>query len=401
YTVYEFLLRRGDPDAVIQRLDASGLRGFGGAGFKTGLKWRLVHEAKGSEKIVICNAEEGEPGTFKDRSLLIQDPHSVLEGLFIAAWTVGASRAYVYLRQEYAEARMILNDCLKQLQRSRLVGRNIRGSGFNLCIRIVEAAGSYVSGEESALLESMEGNRCEPRLRPPYPATHGYGGQPTLIQNVETLSCIPDILKDNPVRSQLSGRETNARQKLYSVSGSVKWPGVYKLPLGTTARQLIYEHAKGPQAGREVKAFFPGGVSSGFLPASHMDVPLDFEALNKVGCSLGTGGVIVVDERSCIFDVVENCLEFFARESCGKCTPCRMGTEQQLLILRAVKQGKAGPEHINLLKELGAVMNDASICGLGQTAYNPVRCALEFFQDEFLDHLHGRCAVGSCQAEAR
>lgn len=399
YAVYESLLRRGDPDSVIQRLEASGLRGFGGAGFKTGLKWRMVHEAKGSEKVVICNAEEGESGTFKDRKLLTQDPHSVLEGLFIAAWTVGASRAYVYLHQEYAEARRILNNCLKQLQRNRLTGMNIRGSGFNLCVRIVEAAGSYVSGEETALLESMEGNRCEPRLRPPYPATHGLHGKPTLIQNVETLSCIPQILKDN--EAQLPNQAPKPRLKLYSVSGAVKQPGVYKLPLGSTARQLIHECAHGPSIGAGVKAFFPGGVSGGFLPASHMDVPLDFEALNKVGCSLGTGGVIVVDEKKCIVDVVENCLEFFARESCGKCTPCSLGTQRLLSILRTVKQGKAEPAHIALLRELGVAMNDASICGLGQTAYNPVRCALEFFEDEFLDHLHGRCLVGSCHAEAR
>ncbi|HVL87486.1 MAG TPA: NADH-ubiquinone oxidoreductase-F iron-sulfur binding region domain-containing protein [Candidatus Thermoplasmatota archaeon] len=391
--LFESLARERAFEPTIAALIGTGLRGMGGAGFSAGKKWEFVAKAQGSPKYVVVNADEGEPGTFKDRWILERTPHRMLEGMLAAMLCVGADQAWIYVREEYAAARRALAACLDELREARLLDAPLQ-NGRTLSARLVVGAGAYICGEETALLESIEGKRGEPRLKPPFPAQFGLFGKPTLINNVETLWWVPEALGD-PETWKRSGTTAPGR-KLYSVSGDVARPGVYELPLGTSLREIVAA-AGGMEGDRALKAFFPGGISAGLLPASQQDVPMDFDALAKAGSMLGSGGVVVLDERRCVVDVAENCLSFFAHESCGKCTPCRVGTEKMLHAVREIRAGKASPPTYSLMEALSRTMAGASICGLGQTAFLPFTSGLRYFRQEYDEHLGGRCPTGACR----
>ncbi len=376
YATLEEVRRRSDPAWVIAKLKESGLRGMGGAGFGAGSKWDFVAKAPGSPKYVVVNADEGEPGTFKDRQVLEQTPHAVLEGVLIACATLGAPDAYVYVRHEYPQAKQVLLAAIEELSVEGILGPSR--------IHVVTGAGAYICGEETALLESMEGKRGEPRLKPPFPAQSGLWGKPTLINNVETFAYVPQAL-----------RGEYGRVRMYSLSGDVERPGVYTLPLKTTARELIETHGGTPAS--KVKAFFPGGVSATPLPRTLLDVPLDFDSLAQAGSMAGSGAVIVVGSHRCILDVVLNTTAFFAHESCGKCTPCRVGTEKMLQMLERMRRGQGIKSDVDLMNELSATMDQGSICGLGQAAPNPVLAALRTWREEMEAHVSGRCPAGVCR----
>lgn len=390
--VFDAAAREREHVSLLRTLSESGLRGMGGAGFSAGKKWEFVANAAGTPKYVVVNADEGEPGTFKDRWILERKPHEMLEGMLIAMLAVGAEEAWIYLREEYEDCRRSLLACFDELRAARLLDAPL-ANGRTLRARLVLGAGAYVCGEETALLESIEGKRGEPRLKPPFPAQHGLWGKPTLINNVETLYWVPRALSD-PDGWRRAGK-TAPGLKLYSVSGDVAKAGVVEAPLGTTLRELLARC--GGSAGKPLKAFFPGGVSAGMLPAEKQDVPLDFDALAKEGSMLGSGGVIVLGSGRCVVDVAENCLAFFAHESCGKCTPCRVGTEKMLLATREIRDGKASQATLTLMEELSRAMAAASICGLGQTAFLPLLSAVKHFGPEVRLHLEGTCPERVCR----
>ncbi|HEV8360072.1 MAG TPA: NADH-ubiquinone oxidoreductase-F iron-sulfur binding region domain-containing protein [Candidatus Thermoplasmatota archaeon] len=385
-----------EPAWATQELKASGLRGMGGAGFPAGSKWEFVQRAKGAPKYVVLNADEGEPGTFKDRWLLETRPHAVLDGMLLAMAGVGAERGVIYLREEYGAAGAALRSAMAEIQEAGLVGKPWP-NGVTPALQLVVGAGSYVCGEETAMLESIEGKRGEPRLKPPYPAQVGLWGKPTLIHNVETLAWVPRILAQGSAWWRAQGREGSPGRKLLSVSGHVNEPGVVDVPLGVTFRELFEEHAGGFPRGAPPKAFVPGGLASGLLPWSKADVRVDFDALAKEGSMLGSGGVVAIPPGTCLVELAENGLAFFAHESCGKCTPCRAGTEKLLHTCRALRAGRASREQVALMGELSDAMAAASICGLGQTAMNPFLHGLRFFREEFEAHLEGRCPEGVCR----
>jgi len=385
------LVRKGELDlaAVVSTLKASGLRGMGGAGFPTGTKWEFVIKEPSQPKYVVCNADEGEPGTFKDRAFLELSPHEVLEGLLIAAAVIGAKEAVLYIREEYLSARANLQKAIGELRRSGLL------SAPGPQLRVVVGAGSYVCGEETALFESIEGKRGEPRIKPPYPASIGLWGKPTLIQNVETLARIPEILRRGAEWYRSQGRNGAAGLKRFALSGHVAKPGWYDAPLGLSGEELVSQYGGGMRDGHALKALFPGGVASGFLAKAQVSTPLDFDPLVKAGAMLGSGGVIAVEEGTCAVDLVENCLEFFAHESCGKCTPCRVGSEKLLRMVQALRAG--GPSiDPGTVEELATTMIETSICGLGMTAPVALRHALQHFPEEFEAHAQGRCLTGWC-----
>ncbi|MBI4361747.1 MAG: NAD(P)H-dependent oxidoreductase subunit E [Euryarchaeota archaeon] len=393
YAVLRRVLAENTPEGVISQLKESGLRGQGGAGYPAGAKWEAVHQAPGDEKYVVVNADEGEPGTFKDRILMEQWPHRVLEGALIAAATLRASHVYIYLREEYPRSRRVLQRAIGQVQaRGWVAGPRQRPRPGRPALRLVIGAGAYICGEETALLESMEGRRGEPRLRPPFPATHGLRGQPTLVANVETLARVPGILREGAGVFRARGKNGAPGMKLFSLSGDIRRPGCYEMPLGSTARELIEGPGRG--APRGVKAFFPGGVATGFLPPEHLGTPLDYAPLARAGSGLGSGGVIVLSPQRCLVDVAENCMEFFAHESCGKCTPCRAGCEKMLAMLKGLRGGRGGD--FPLWGELSRTMVDGSICGLGQTAPATVTLGLRHFPGEFEAHRRGECPAGVC-----
>ncbi|HLF23282.1 MAG TPA: NADH-ubiquinone oxidoreductase-F iron-sulfur binding region domain-containing protein, partial [Burkholderiales bacterium] len=392
FSLFDRAANERDQAERIRALVDSGLRGMGGAGFSAGKKWDFVAKATGSPKHFVLNADEGEPGTFKDRWILERHPFPMLEGMLLGMLAVGADDAWIYLREEYAAARRVLDSCLNELRAARILDSELP-NGRTLRARLVIGAGAYVCGEETALLESIEGKRGEPRLKPPFPATHGLFGKPTLIQNVETMYWTPRALSD-PDAWKRAGK-TAPGLKLYSVSGDVRRPGVFERPLGTTLTELI--EAAGGMTNRPLKAFFPGGISAGLLPASARETPLDFDALAKAGSMLGSAGVVVLDETRCMVDVAENALAFFAHESCGKCTPCRVGTDKMLHAVRETRAGKAGAESLALMNELSRTMAGASICGLGQTAFLPLTSGLRHFRPDYDAHLAGRCPTGACR----
>ena len=354
-------------DDVMAAVDASGLRGLGGAGFPASRKWQFVRKEP-TPRIAVLNADEGEPGTFKDRYIFETDPHRVLEGLLIAAWVVEANAIYIYLRDEYAAARVILQRELAELQANP--------PGPLPPIHLRRGAGAYICGEETALIESLEGKRGEPRLRPPFPAQWGAFGRPTLVHNVETAYWLRSILEDGAERFASRGVNGRKGMRLFSVSGRVRKPGVYAAPNGVTARQLIEDHAGGMLPGHQLYAYLPGGASGGILPASLADEPLDFDVLAKYGCFIGSAAIVVLSDQDSAKDAALNLMQFFAHESCGKCTPCRAGTAKSVQIMQA------GRWDLALLSDLGTAMADASICGLGQAAPNPVRCVQQFFPEE-------------------
>ncbi|MBU1888304.1 MAG: FAD-dependent oxidoreductase [Candidatus Omnitrophica bacterium] len=386
------------PGQIINELKKSGLRGRGGAGFPTWQKWQFCLNAKGRHRYIICNADEGDPGAFMNRSLLESDPHSVLEGLLIAGYTIGAEKGYIYCRAEYPLALERLKIALKETEKSMLLGNNICDSRFNFHIEIKQGAGAFVCGEETALIASIEGKRGMPNPRPPFPAVSGLWGEPTIINNVETLASVASIFKNNADWFGQYGTQKSKGTKTFALAGKVKYTGLIEVPLGVTLRQVIYEIGGGIQNDKKFKAVQTGGPSGGCLPASLLDNPVDYESLTQAGSIMGSGGMVVMDEDTCMVDIARYFLDFTQKESCGKCAPCRLGTKQMLDILNDITQGKSRSEDIDLLLELAEGIKAGSLCGLGQTAPNTVLTTIRYFRDEYEAHIkHKRCPAVVCK----
>jgi len=365
----------------LERLKESGLRGMGGAGFPTGTKWELVSREQASPKYVICNADESEPATFKDRVILAELPHLVIEGMLLAGLAVGAEQGIVYLRHEYSPERQALEAALEQARAAGILGEDASGSGRRFEIQIFVSPGGYILGEETALLEALEDKRGEPRNKPPYPVTHGLWGQPTLINNVETFTLAVPIIRNGADWWRDLGKDECAGLKFVSISGDVEKPDVYEIPVGTTVAELI-ELAGGMREGKRLKAFLPGGASTNFLPAALADTPLDFESMRQAGSALGTGAVLAIADDRNLYDLATNLVRFFRNESCGKCVPCRVGTEQAVNLLEAVRTHGSDAGELASLTDLGETLEQTSICGLGQVALNPILSMLKHFPDE-------------------
>lgn len=398
YQVLRRLVRKETPSQVIQEIKKSGLRGCGGAGFPTGVKWEFVAQADGAPKYVVCNADEGEPGTFKDRLVLERDPHLLFEGMAIAGFAIGAETGFIYIRGEYTLAWERLGQALNEAYEHGILGDRVFGSRRKFHIKLRRGAGSYICGEETALIESLEGKRGVPRLRPPYPTTHGLWGRPTLVNNVETLARVPTIMEKGADWYHHLGRNGAAGTKVYCISGHVLKPGAYELPVGITARELIYDCGGGIQGNNELKAFSPGGLSSGVLPAKMVDIPLDYDSLANVGSMLGSGAMIVMDESTCMVDMALRAARFFAHESCGECTPCRIGTQRMVQLLARITSGAGSRSDVEILEELGKRMSSTdSRCGLGQAAPLPFLSSLNYFRQEYQAHIEQkRCPSGVC-----
>jgi NADH-quinone oxidoreductase subunit F len=393
------VLTEKNADAVFDTLRASGLRGRGGAGFPTWRKWKFTREAEGEQKYVVCNADEGDPGAFMDRSVLEGDPHSVIEGMIIAAATIGASLGYVYVRAEYPLAVERLGVALKQARECGLLGANILGSGFDFELEIRMGSGAFVCGEETALMTSIEGCRGEPRPRPPFPAQKGLWGKPTLLNNVETYANVPAIILNGGNWYAAYGTEKSKGTKVFALAGTIKNSGLVEVPVGMALGDLIYDIGAGIPNGKQFKAAQMGGPSGGCIPKQHLNVPLDYESLSELGAIMGSGGLIVMDEDSCMVDVARYFLEFVQEESCGKCVPCRVGTKRMLEILDRICAGQGEEADVDRLIELGEMIKDTSLCGLGQTAPNPVLSTLRHFAYEYVEHIRDkRCRAGVCPA---
>lgn len=383
---------------VITELEDSGLQGRGGAGFPTGRKWRFVAGTKNPKKYVVCNADESEPGTFKDRVILEGDPHSIVEAMIIAGFAVGADEGYIYVRGEYQLAQRRMANAIHQAREAGLLGNNILESGFNFDIHVHSGAGAYVCGEETALLESIEGKRGEPRARPPYPTTHGLWGKPTLVNNVETLANVPAILLHGHEWYRGLGTPSSPGTKTYTILGNVNFRGLIEVPMGITLREVINFYGQGLPAGANFKLAQTGGSSGSIIPAILQDTPMDFESFRKAGVSLGSGALLICDERTCVVDLAITLMKFFRFESCGKCTPCRVGTDRGLRILTAISKGQAQLEDLDTLVKLAEEMEIASNCGLGQTAAVPIRDVLKYFRAEVEAHIRlGVCPSGVCE----
>ena len=383
-----------EPQEIIEMVKKSGLRGRGGAGFPTGLKWDFMPKDPNVTKYLCINFDEGETGTFKDRYLVEEDPHQVLEGAIIAAYAVGARKAYMYTRGEFPLGMKRWIKAVAEAYGRGFLGENILGTDFSLDVYVHRGAGAYICGEETALMESLEGKRGEPRVKPPFPTQVGLFGQPTLINNVETLACVPHIVLRGPEWFASIGTEQSKGPKIFCVSGHVKRPGNYELPMGTTLREIIYEHAGGVWEGRKLKAVIPGGASTPMLTPEQLDVPMAFETLPKVGSMLGTGAVIVMDENTCIVNAVLHLARFFAHESCGKCTLCRVGTSTMLRILERIEAGEGRDGDIDLLLDICETMYGKTFCPLGDAATNPVTSSIKYFREEYEYHIEEkRCMV--------
>ena len=390
------------PQEVIAQVIQSGLRGRGGAGYPTGLKWSTVAKTGEQEKYVICNADEGDPGAFMDRAVLESDPHRVLEGMAIAAFAVGAQKGFIYVRAEYPLAVAHLKTAIRQAERMGLLGNNISGSRFSFHVDIRLGAGAFVCGEETALIASVEGKRGTPRPRPPYPAEEGLWGCPTLINNVETFANIAPILRHGPAWFAAVGTEKSKGTKVFALAGRVANTGLIEVPMGITLREIIHEIGGGIPEGKNYKAVQTGGPSGGCIPESHIDSPVDYESLARIGSIMGSGGMIVMDETSCMVDVAKYFMEFCMSESCGKCIPCRAGTQQMHQLLQKIADGEAAPADLALLEELCELVKSTSLCGLGQSAPNPVVTTLQYFREEYESHIHGGgCAAGVCRGACR
>ena len=387
------------PDDVIQCLLDSGLRGRGGGGFPTGLKWKLAKQNDADQKYVCCNADEGDPGAFMDRSVLEGDPHAVLEAMAIAGYAIGASQGYIYVRAEYPIAVERLKIAISQAREMELLGNNIFGSDFSFDIDLRLGAGAFVCGEETALMTSIEGNRGEPRPRPPFPAQKGLFGKPTILNNVETYANIPQIILKGADWFSSIGTEKSKGTKVFALGGKIHNTGLVEVPMGTTLREVIEEIGGGIPGGKKFKAAQTGGPSGGCIPAEHFDIPIDYDNLISIGSMMGSGGLIVMDEDDCMVDIAKFFLEFTVEESCGKCTPCRVGTKRMLEILTKITKGQATMEDLDKLEELCYYIKENSLCGLGQTAPNPVLSTLRFFRDEYEAHIkEKRCPAGVCKA---
>ncbi len=385
------------PVEVIDEIVKSGLRGRGGGGYPAGLKWSTVEKAVGEKKFVICNADEGDPGAFMDRSMLESDPHNVLEGMAIAGYAVGASQGYIYVRGEYPLAIKRLKAAIKQAERLNLLGKNICGTPFSFDIDIRLGAGAFVCGEETALIASIEGKRGTPRHRPPYPAELGLWGYPTLINNVETFANVRPILQNGAESFANIGTEKSKGTKVFALAGSIKNTGLIEVPMGISLREIVFDIGGGILDGKKFKAVQTGGPSGGCIPEEYIDMPVDYESLAKVGSMMGSGGMIVIDETSCMVDVAKYFMEFCKTESCGKCVPCRVGTAQMHMLLSRISEGQASMHDLQLLEELCDVVKHTSLCGLGQTAANPVLSTIRFFRDEYIAHIKDKsCPAGTC-----
>ncbi|MBQ5725480.1 MAG: NADH-quinone oxidoreductase subunit NuoF [Clostridia bacterium] len=387
------------PDEVIQCILDSGLRGRGGGGFPTGLKWKFASGNRGNvKKYVACNADEGDPGAFMDRSVLEGDPHAVIEAMAIAAYAIGADEGYVYVRAEYPIAIDRLQIAMNQARAEGLIGENIFGTGFNFDLKVRFGAGAFVCGEETALMTSIEGNRGEPRPRPPFPAVKGLFGQPTILNNVETYANIPQIILNGADWFAGKGTEKSKGTKVFAIGGKIVNTGLLEVPMGTTLREVIYDIGGGIPNGKAFKAVQTGGPSGGCIPASLMDTPIDYDNLVAMGCMMGSGGMIVMDEDNCMVDIAHFFLEFTVDESCGKCTPCRVGTRRLLELLEKIISGNGELEDLDRMEELCNYIKSASLCGLGQTAPNPVIATLKFFRDEYIAHIvDKKCPAGVCK----
>lgn len=384
------------PIGVIEEVKTAGLRGRGGAGFPTWKKWQLCHDAPGRKKYLICNADEGDPGAFMNRSLMEGDPYSLLEGMIIAAYAIQAEQAYIYIRAEYPLAIERLKLAISQLHDCGLLGENILGSGFGLDIRLKEGAGAFVCGEETALIASVEGSRGMPRSRPPYPASSGLNGSPTNINNVETLATIPTIIREGGKWFAGHGSEKSKGTKTFALVGKVRRTGLIEVPMGTSLREIIFDIGGGTR--KEFKAVQTGGPSGGCLSREFLDLPVDYESLIGAGSIMGSGGLIVMDEDTCMVDVAQYFLRFTSVESCGKCTPCRIGTKRMVEILEKITSGNAEITDIKILEDLSRTVKEGSLCGLGQTAPNPVLTTLKYFRNEYEQHIDDhRCAAAVCR----
>ncbi len=375
------------PQGVIDEIKISGLRGRGGGGFPTHQKWQFVHDAKGDMKYVICNADEGDPGAFMDRSILESDPHAVVEGMTIAAYAVGARQGYVYVRAEYPLAVKRLRTAIRQAERNGLLGENIAGTGFSFNIDLRLGAGAFVCGEETALLNSIEGDRGTPRPRPPFPAISGLEGKPTLINNVETFANVPHILLHGGEEFASIGSEKSKGTKVFAITGKIENTGLIEVPMGITLREIVYDIGGGIPGGRQFKAVQTGGPSGGCIPEELLDTPVDYENLSRIGSIMGSGGLIVMDEASNMVDVAKFFMEFCMDESCGKCAPCRVGTTKIYQILKKFSERKATEEDLAMLEELCEMVSSTSLCGLGKTAPNPVITSLKYFRHEYLERM--------------
>ena len=398
YEALGIVLTEKTPEDVIQILLDSGLRGRGGAGFPTGLKWKFAAANEADQKYVCCNADEGDPGAFMDRSILEGDPHAVLEAMAIAGYAIGASQGYIYVRAEYPIAVKRLEIAINQAREYGLLGENIFDSGFNFDIELRLGAGAFVCGEETALMTSIEGNRGEPRPRPPFPALKGLFQKPTILNNVETFANIPQIIVNGPEWFASMGTENSKGTKVFALGGKIHNTGLVEVPMGTTLREIVEEIGGGIPNGKKFKAAQTGGPSGGCIPAEHLDVPIDYDNLKKMGSMMGSGGLIIMDEDTCMVDIAKFFLEFTVDESCGKCTPCRIGTRRMLEILEKITKGQATMEDLDKLEELCYHLQSSSLCALGQTAPNPVLSTLRYFRDEYIAHIvDKKCPAGVCK----
>jgi len=398
YLALEKVLLTMSEDDVINTIIESGLRGRGGGGFPTGKKWLAAKQAKGEDKYVVCNADEGDPGAFMDRSILEGDPHSIIEAMMIAGYAIGAKQGYIYVRAEYPIAVERFKIAIKQAKKYGILGKNIFGTNFDFDVDIRLGAGAFVCGEETALLESIEGKRGQPRLKPPFPASSGLWGKPTLINNVETFANITKIILNGAEWYNSIGTENSKGTKVFALGGNVVNIGLVEVPMGTTLREIIYDIGGGIPNKREFKAAQTGGPSGGCIPKEHLDIPIDYESLKQIGSMMGSGGLIVMDETKCMVNIAKFYLDFTVDESCGKCTPCRIGTKRMLELLEKITSGEANLEDLNKLEILANTIPKTSACGLGQSAPNPVLSTLKYFRDEYLEHIEEKkCRTGECK----
>lgn len=399
YEALAKVIEKNDPQWVIDEILNSGLKGRGGAGFPTGLKWKFAAANRGGKTYMVCNGDEGDPGAFMDRSVMEGDPHKLLEGMAIAAFAIGADEGYIYVRAEYPLAIKRLRKAIADAEASHFLGENIMGSDFTFIVHIKEGAGAFVCGEETALMASIEGERGMPRPKPPFPANKGLFGRPTVINNVETLANVPVIIRKGAEWFASMGTETSKGTKTFALTGEVNNTGLIEVPMGTTLRQIIYDIGGGIRGGKKFKAVQIGGPSGGCLTEEHLDLPMDYESLQKAGAMVGSGGLVVMNEDTCIVEVARFFMNFTQNESCGKCVPCREGTKNMLKILERIVAGNGKPEDIDTLQELAKAVQDGSLCALGKTAPNPVLSTLKYFLDEYKAHIiDKKCPAGVCAA---
>ncbi len=402
YKALEKVLKTMTQDEVIEEITKSGLRGRGGAGFPTGKKWLFTKNAEGTQKYVVCNADEGDPGAFMDRSILEGDPHSVIEAMMIAGYAVGANKGYIYVRAEYPIAVHRFQIAIDQAKERGILGKNVLGTDFEFDLSIRLGAGAFVCGEETALLESIEGRRGQPRLKPPFPANKGLWQCPTLINNVETYANIPKIILNGADWYSSIGTETSKGTKVFALGGNVKNIGLVEVPMGTTLREIVFDIGGGIPNGRKFKAAQTGGPSGGCIPVEYLDKPIDYESLKEIGSMMGSGGLIVMDDTKCMVNLAKFYLGFTVSESCGKCNPCRIGTKRMYEILEKLTNGEGTLEDIDKLERLAKTVAASSVCGLGQSAPNPVISTLKYFRDEFIEHaVEKKCRAHECKALAK